>query len=292
MPRPKSATNRLEQARADHAAATSKLQELETARAAALLADDDDKAAHLDAEIEQQRRLARGFHDKIGLLQQRAADEEQARKVKEKAELIGRVEQLLAKRDAAAGKLAAGIKQSDDAFREMIDYGQAAIAAWGWASPDIEAALLSPRSITIAVTHEIFKTGARPRSFGGMDKPGDGIDYPGGACPDHRLRNLREQIKPLSAVCAVGSAMASSIMRTGRSTSHVEPTAITVPTNGQGEQPQRSEAQVKLASLLKQQAALADDPNIDETKYAQLIDQIVQAQTLVDAEKRMEQRNG
>jgi hypothetical protein len=292
MPRPKSATSRLEQARADHTAASTKLNELEAARASALLADDDDKAAHLDAEIEAQRRLVRGFGDKIELLRQRAADEEQARKVREKADLIGRVEQLLAKRDAAAGKLAAGIKQSDDAFREMIDYGQAAIAAWGWASPDIEAALLSPRSITIAVTHEIFKTGARPRSFGGMDKPGDGIDYPGGVCPDHRLRNLREQIKSLSAVCAAGSAMASSIMRTGRSTSHVEPTAITVPTNGQGEQPQRSEAQIKLASLLKQQAALADDPNIDETKYQQLIDQIVQAQTLVDDEKRMERQNG
>ena len=292
MPRPKSATSRLEQARADHTAASTKLNELEAARASALLADDDDKAAHLDAEIEAQRRLVRGFGDKIELLRQRAADEEQARKVREKADLIGRVEQLLAKRDAAAGKLAAGIKQSDDAFREMIDYGQAAIAAWGWASPDIEAALLSPRSITIAVTHEIFKTGARPRSFGGMDKPGDGIDYPGGACPDHRLRNLREQIKPLVGVCAAGSALASSIMRTGRSTSHVEQTAIAVPTNGQGEQPQRSEAQAKLASLLKQQAALADDPNIDETKYQQLIDQIVQAQTLVDDEKRMERQNG
>jgi hypothetical protein len=292
MPRPKSASNRLEQARADHAAASSRLSELESARATALLADDDSKAAHLDAEIEQQRRLARGFGDKIRLLQEAAAEEERARKVKEKSDLIGRVEKLLVKRDAAAGKLAAAIKQSDDAFREMIDHGQAALAAWGWASPDIEAALLSPRSITIAVTHEIFKTGARPRSFGGMDKPGDGIDYPGGACPDHRLRNLREQIKPLSAVCAAGSAMASSIMRTGRSTSHVEPTAIAVSTNGQGEQPQRSEAQVKLASLLKQQAALADDPNIDETKYRQLIDQIARAQTLVDGEKRMEQQNG
>jgi hypothetical protein len=256
------------------------------------LADDDTKAAQLDAEIEQQRRLARGFSDKIGLLQEQAAAEEQARKVKERAELIGRVEQLLAKRDVAAGKLAAAIKQSDDAFREMLDHGQAVIAAWPWASHDIDAIVLSPRAVTIVTQHEIYKTAARPRSFGGMDKPGDGIDYPGGACPDHRLRNLREQIKPLVGVCAAGSALASSIMRTGRSTSHVEQTAIAVPTNGQGEQPQRSEAQAKLASLLKQQAALADDPNIDETKYAQLIDQIVRAQTLVDAEKRMEQQNG
>src|SRR6516165_3848638 len=105
MPRPKSATSRLEQARADHTAASTKLNELEAARASALLADDDDKAAHLDAEIEAQRRLVRGFGDKIELLRQRAADEEQARKVREKADLIGRVEQLLAKRDAAAGKL-------------------------------------------------------------------------------------------------------------------------------------------------------------------------------------------
>jgi hypothetical protein len=288
----RTATGRLETAQQAIEDANHKLAELNERRNQCLLRDNDTEAAKLSTEIEDLQRLAHGHRDKIRLLQEAVAEEERARKVKEKSDLIGRVEKLLAKRDAAAGKLAAAIKQSDDAFREMIDHGQAVIAAWPWASSDIDAMVLLPRAVTVVTQHEIYKTAARPRSFGGMDRPGDGVDYPGGVCPDHRLRNLQQEIKSLVAVCGAGSGLASQIMRTGRSTSHVEPTAITVPTNGQGEQPQRTEAQVKLASLLKQQAALADDPNIDEIKYKQLIDQIVQAQTLVDDEKRMEQQNG
>jgi hypothetical protein len=174
----------------------------------------------------------------------------------------------------------------------MIDAGQAVIAAWGWANPDIEAALLSPRSITLVIQHEIYKVAARPRLFGGMDKPGAGIDYPGGVCPDHRLRNLQEQIKPLTAVCAEATAFASSVMRTGRSSATPQPTVLVV-TNGQDAPVQRSEAEQRLADLLKRQAALVEDLSEQgEREYQKNVAEIARVSDEIAAVKKMEVPHG
>jgi hypothetical protein len=287
-----SAAARLDVARTDHAAASSKLNELEAARHAALLADQDSEAANLAAEIEQQRRLLRGFQDKAKLLQEEVQKEEQARRTKEREELIVRIEKKFADRDAAAAELSDAIRKADAAFRKMIDAGQAVLAAWPWQSHDTHAVLLSTGAITSVVAHELYKTGARPRRFGGMDQPGDGLNFPGGRCPDLRLANLQEKIKPLTAVCAEASALASTIMRTGRSTSHPEPAVahdMVVDANGQGEPSPRSEAERRLGELWRRQAQLAEDPAADEQEYQAVVAAIAQAQTEIDAARRIEQ---
>jgi hypothetical protein len=243
---PPSAAARLDVARADHTAASGKLNELEAARHTALLADQDGEAANLAVEIEQYRRFLRGFQDKIKLLQEEVQKEEQARRAKEREELIARIEKKFADRDAASAELADAIKKADAAFRKMIDAGQAVLAAWPWQSHEHHAVLLSTGAITSATAHELYKIGARPRRFGGMDQPGDGLNFPGGRCPDLRLTNLPEKIKPLTAVCAEASALASTIMRTGRSTGYVEPPVEAASMNGQGERPQRTEAEQRL----------------------------------------------
>jgi hypothetical protein len=293
MSRPKSATNRLEAARADHAATSSKLNELESARTAALLADQDGEAANLAAEIEQHRRLLQGFHDKINLLQEQVEKEAQARRAKQAA-LIERIEKILAERDAAGADLVEAIKKADAAFRKMIDAGQVAMGAWPWQSHDTHAALFTPSAITAATMHELYKTGARPRLFGGQDQPGAGLHFPGGRCPDIRLTNLQDKIKSLTAVCAEASALASSIMRTGRSTSAVEPVAIdvAVAANGQDKPPQRTEAERKLGELLRRQAQLADDPSADEGEYQNVIAEIARTQTAIDAARKVAQQHG
>jgi hypothetical protein len=202
--------------------------------------------------------------------------------------LIGRIEAKLAARDSAGAELADAIKQADAAFRKMIDCGQAAIAAWPWQSHDTHAVLLTPGAVTAAITHELWKIGGRPRRYGGMDKPGDGIDFPGGRCPRLEWLNLPERVKSLATVCAEASALASAIMRTGRSTSHVESLATdaAVSTNGQGESPQRTEAEQRLASLLKRQHELAEDP-AREAEYQRVVSEVVEAQAAVSAEQQV-----
>jgi hypothetical protein len=259
----KSAADRIESAQAQLEQANREIAELTERRNQCLLKDDDTVAAiDLGIKIANLKNAARAHEDRIQLLRKEAAEEEQARKAKEKAVLIERVEKLFAQRDAAAAELATAVKQSDAAFRKMLDIGQAIITAWPWAPPDMHATF-TPLSVVTATMHELYKIGARPRRFGGMDKSGvDGLDFPGGRCPDLRLANLQEQIKPLTAVCAEASALASSITHTGKSSSHVEPAvmAAAVLTYGQSEPPQRTEAEVKLAQLLRRQSELAEDP--------------------------------
>jgi hypothetical protein len=291
MSRSRSATNRLETARADHAATSSKLNELESARAAALLADQDGEAANLAADIEQHRRLLLGFQDKAKLLQEQVEKEAQARRAKEQAALIERIEKKLEQRDEAMKDVAGAIKQLATASERAINLSREVIAAWSWAPHDLPAALLTPPSITTAISHESYRVSYHPRRYGGMDTDVlAGHMLPGARAPRLEWVEIPERTRPMIDVVADASAFARQFMRTGKSSSTVETVSVPV-TNGQGEAPQRSEAQTKLASLLRQQAALADDPNIDETKYKQLIDQIVQAQTLVDDEKRMETQN-
>jgi hypothetical protein len=288
-PRPKSApVDRIESAQQQLVDANRQIAELTEERNRALLKDDGTAAAmDLGIKIANIKNAARAHEDRIQLLRTQAAEEAAARAKAEREAAIERVEKLLAQRDAAAAELAAAVKQSDAAFRKMLDTGQAVIAAWPWASQDIDATLLSPRAVTVITTHEIYKTGARPRRFGGMDKPGDGLDFPGGRCPSVQLTNLQQEIKSVTTVCAEASALASSIMRTGRSTSHVDPVAVFI--NGQGEPRQRTAAEQRLASLLKQQMELAEDVTpAGEKAYALIVSEIVKAQAEVTAEKSME----
>jgi hypothetical protein len=301
---PPSASSRLEVAQSALEEANAKLAELNEQRNACLLKDDIAGAIEFGARSATLKLTVEAHADRIAQLRQKAAEEEHARKVAEKKELIERVEKMLADRDTAAAELAAAIKQADGAFRKVLDHGQAVIAAWPWASHDIDAMLLSPGAVTLSITHEFYKVGARPRSFGGADRPGDGIDFPGGVCPDHRLRNLQEQIKPLVDVCAAGSALASSIMRTGRSTGYIEPAAIdvAVPTNGRGEEPrqigtlpsdlphQRGDAKRRRGELWRR----LDDPALDDnpTLKAEVVAALAQVEDEIAAAKQVERQHG
>jgi hypothetical protein len=213
----KSPANRLEQTRRDSAEADCKIGALEAERNAALLADRDAEAAKLDAELETLRRLARGFRDKIGLLEAEAERQEAAWRVKEHANLIGRIEKKLAERDAAGAELQAAITKCDELFRKMIQLGRAIDAAWNWQPHDRPACLLPGGAVLTALQHEVYRVGARPRLLGGQDGT-DALDFPGGACPRIEWRGLPDRITPLVDVLKAASATASAIMRSGLST--------------------------------------------------------------------------
>jgi hypothetical protein len=128
-----------------------------------------------------------------------------------------------------------------------------------------------------------------------MDKPGDGIHFPGGKCPRLELVNAPENIKPLTAVCAEATALASNIMRTGRSTSYVAPVAmdVAVPTNGQDEPQQRTESERMLGELLRRQATLAEDVSpAGEQEYQRVVAEIARVTGEIDAARRVETQHG
>jgi hypothetical protein len=303
----KSPANRLAIAQQQHAEASNQIGALEAERNLALLADKDAEAARLDGELEALRRLARGYRDKIGLLEAEAERAEAERRVREHASLIGRIEKKLADRDAAGAELQAAITQCDGLFRRIVELSQTVDAAWPWPTSDRPPLLLPPGAIRAAIEHELFRVGARPMLLGGMDKDGAGLNFPGGKCPKLEWTGVPDHIPALTAVLREASQHASRLMRSGKSTASSDfaaPAAAVVakPTNGAAAHPvnsnapllptsppastspppadNRTPAQAQLASLLQKQAELAnDDTPAGEAAYRAVVAEIASIQT-------------
>jgi hypothetical protein len=289
-----SSAARLDVARADHAAASSKLNELETARCAALLADQDSEAANLAVEIEQYRRLLRGFHDKIKLLEEEGEKEAQARREKERAALIERIEAKLEQRDEAMKEMAGAIKQLATASERAINLSREVIAAWSWHAHDLPAALLTPPSIMTAISHESYRLSYHPRRYGGMDTdPLAGSMLPGSRCPRLEWMELPERTRPMVDVVRDASEFAKRFLHTGKGSAAVEVVAAPLPAMNGGEGVQRSEAEQRLGALLKQMAELAEDISPQgEQEYARVVSEIAQVQSEITATKQMESQHG
>jgi hypothetical protein len=78
--------------------------------------------------------------------------------------------------------------------------------------------LIGEAAIVAAVKHELFRVGARPALGGGQDKPGSTISFPGGVAPRIELVGLPGSVAPLGEIARGSTALASQIMRTGKST--------------------------------------------------------------------------
>jgi hypothetical protein len=285
MGRRKAAGTRLEQAKAAHAEAKLKIGELEAARNDALLADRDDDAARLDAELETLQRLLRGYRDKIGLLEFEAEREEAADRVRHHEAHIQQVEKLGDNLIAAGVKLAEATAVIVVAYRAAIAAAERRAAAWPWAPQDQSAAMLTAQSIHDALAHEFFRTSRVP-FLGG--KPGEKIvpSLPGAACS--RMTdwlNLPERETPLVDAFKESAAYASRRMR--------ETAAQPMPlaANGKGATPPPAPAAIEappvpplaepgeLSGLLARQAELANDITPEgEKAYQKIVARIAQLQ--------------
>jgi len=266
----KNAAGALERARAALAETSKQIHKLETTRNELLLADQDAKAAALDQQIEEQRRLERGHRDKVALLEKEAEREAAERRAKDKQELIARIEKKLSERDAAGARAVAAIKELDAAYRTMFKLGREIRAAWPWQAHDLPAAVLSDNAITRIIEHELYRIGARPPLLGGMDivNPGkDGASLPGGRCPKLELVNLPEKIEPLSQVLTEATTFACALLRGKSNTSPSQTGAGTS----------------KLARLLKRQSELAELSTPEaEAEYASVVAEIVTASAEIE----------
>lgn len=284
MARSKSAAARLDEALAAHETVKHKLAELHATRNKALLADDDVAALKLAAEIDLQEQAARVASDKIELLKVEAEREAAERRAKERIRLIERIESRLAERDKVGAELQEILAKADKLFRELFRIAGEVSAAWPWSYHNIPPTILGKSAIIAAVEHEIYRIGARPVLGGGVDKPGAGLNFPGGRSPHFNLTLQPERITPLADVLRDASRMASEVMRTGRASGAVPISAVPVPPALSGEAPERTEAEKRLAALLKQQLELSEDVTpAGEEKYVACVAEITKVQAEIDA---------
>jgi hypothetical protein len=96
-------------------------------------------------------------------------------------------------------------------------------AAWPWAQHYIAPIMAGDGSIPQLIKHELYRLGALPELGGGMPSPHQAPSFPGGIPERLEFMLLPDKIAPLDAKLAEASKLASRIMRTGRSTNHVEP---------------------------------------------------------------------
>jgi hypothetical protein len=307
------AQNRLALTQAELEATNRQLAELEGKRNAALLKDDDQTAAKLLGEIERLQRLARGHRDKIKLLTAEAEREAVERRVKEKSALISRIERKLAERDQAGAELSDLVTKADGAFRRLIDIGTEIRTCWPLPDHDAVAAMLTPNTIVDALTHELWRIGARPMLLGGMkEMPQAGVHFPGGKPERLELGGLPGRIRPLTDKLATASQFASSVMREGRSSAGVVngAPAAAAPVIGAPDMPvttpaaaapqpngnpldaagagfrERTPSEAQLGALLAEMAAAAEDVSPEgERRYVELQEQVVAAQDAINREK-------
>jgi len=261
----------LEQARATLKQIEGSIAEVTGKRRARLLAGDDASAiAELDQHIEKLKHAAQTERDRTALLEaevERLAGERRAR---EHQTLIERNERKFGERDAAGAKLATAIAEVDRAFRECVAIGRSLDAAWPWPSHDRPAVMVTPGSLLLALSHELYRIGSRPQLFGGQDTIDAGLHLPGAKSPRIEWIGQPEKVPSLVAVLADATRYASEIMRGG--TVAVQPSAAASQANGSptnGAQPNR------LAELLKRQNELAADP-ARENEYMQVVQEIAE----------------
>jgi hypothetical protein len=266
-----------------------KLVDLTERRNAALMKDADTEAAKLGAEIEHLQRLAEGHRDKLVLLKRALAEEENERRAKERAALIGKIEDKIEERDKVMFEMADAIKQLANTSERAFKIIREIASSWSWAPHDLTAALLTPPAIMAAVSHEFYRTSYHPRRYGGQDTdPLAGIMLPGARCPRLEWMEQPQRTRSLADVTRDASVFAREYLRTGKSSSAVE--AASVPLMNGGERV-RTEAEQRLSDLLLQQAKLAEDVTpAGERAYALIVREIERAQAAISAEKQVEQQ--
>jgi hypothetical protein len=99
-----------------------------------------------------------------------------------------------------------------------------------------------------------------------------------------------QRTRPLLDVVRDASALAKQFLRTGKSSAGAMPETDTVPVMNGG---QRTDAEQRLASLLKRQVEIAEDVTpAGDAAYQRIVSEIAQVQAEITATKQMEAQRG
>jgi hypothetical protein len=294
MSRPRSATTRLEQAQAAIEEAQRKLAELTEKRNAALLRDDDALAIKLGNDIDTLHQAVKAHALKVQLSQEAAREEERARLLKEKSDLIARIEAKIEQRNKAMEEVAAAIKTLATASERAISLGREIVAAWSWPPHDLAPALLTPPSIVTAISHEAYRLSYHPRRYGGMDTdPLAGFMLPGSKCPRIENLELPQRTRPMADTVKAATEFAVRFLKTGKGSAAgaaVEAVQITDNTTAApltNDAP-RTAAHDKLDVALQEMNRLSQDVTpAGEAAYRAHMEHVRRAQDEVTAEQQL-----
>jgi hypothetical protein len=209
------AAERLKLALSDLAATEGRTRRLIQERREALAADDVRKAAHLEAQIDEQKRLGRAFQDKLRLIEAEIAEAERQQREKELQEKREHVSAILDKRLEAARRLAASIEQSVKCWREMAEYSLQAYEAYPW-QQDHGAALFGHRDLGILVITEMWRVGGVAPWTGSPVAPRDRpLSYPGAKSPNLMSVNQPETLPSLVGTLETANNSARAMLSGG-----------------------------------------------------------------------------
>jgi hypothetical protein len=229
-----------------------RLAALADQRNVTLLHGTDADVSKVDLEIEAANKLLRTHGDRVKLLEIEAEKEAAAKRAKELAALVDRVEKKLGERDAIAAELASCVAAADAALVKLFACNRLIQAGWPWEGGHVGAVLLGDAAVLGVLGNEIFRVGGRVPPGGGMPPDPRGPSYPGAKCEELQWIMMPEKTKPMVEKFAEASAAAKQIMRgeRGRADGAPLPTHTTMPTV-------RTESEKELAALLVRQSELA-----------------------------------
>jgi hypothetical protein len=264
----KSVFTRLDATRMALADTTKQIVDLEAARNAALIDDDDTLAAELLGKIEAAHALERGHADKIVLLEAEVKRAKQAGIVKERASFLRRFEKLLCvDADTLAEEIQNDIGALHLKVRKLSEKREAARAAYavnsshaGSSTQTFDGAALSGEAVMTLLSFEFYRISADPLQGG---RPGERRRpaLPGAKSPRIELILKPGEIVPFATALKRASEFAVKTLRAeihapGEFRSEPAPAG---PNGGPAPPRDRSEAEERMRALLEQQYKLSLD---------------------------------
>lgn len=222
----KSATTRLELAGAALADITRQIAALQAERNAALIADDDKKAAKLFAELEGLRVFAQGHADKVDLLAAEVELERAADVVRRHNVLLARFEKTLSEADERTDKASEYLSLFWTEISAAIDLRERARAAFSVRSPHaraaaeaVEGCAMGASAVMTLVEYEFYRISARPL-VGGTPGARSRPSLPGAKPPSIEVTLMPHKIVPLVVKLKAASSFAVATLKAEIGTCH------------------------------------------------------------------------
>ncbi len=213
-------SDRLNTTRAALATAEEQTRELDTQRAAALLADDDKAAVKLFGELEKLRAAIAGYRDKLELLEQELAREAEAERAREREARLRKFKELANTPEACGVKLQEAVAAVEREYRATLEARAALHQMWPRASSHMDAVAINAGGVAFTsgairelLEYEFYRVSKQPPSA----EPGAPAppSLPGSRAPSLNLLGNPGAILPLSEKLKQAGAFAVQTLRSG-----------------------------------------------------------------------------
>jgi hypothetical protein len=293
----KTALHRRDDARAALDAIVNELAERDTTRNAMLIdgAPIADIGA-IDDVIAGLRHSEQTERDRLKLLDVEVEKEKQANVAKQQASYIARFTKLQAERVTVAKRVQQDIATLWKDVRELVELSENARTGYAVHSQSaragadsVDGAAMSAAAIMVMLQHEQFRQTWTPFRGG---RPGEKTSFAlPGAKPILGLELAPERVMPISDRIQAAADYAIATLKKEIRPPDNSARLTSVPASINGEPRPRSDAEARLAALLAQQAAAAEDITpAGEDRYKKILSEIVATTAEIQAWQTSEVR--